>query len=316
MNGIEFSKQFFHDWGVPYLNEHYQGLADRVAVGIFACSQAIGADDKLSKDHGWGPMFTMILTNEDYARVGEKLSTAINKAAPKEWNGIKYRPLPANTIRVYSVDSFFAENANLGLTEPPKTPQAWIGGNYRYREGMLYMLRHATVYHDPLGEFSTKRNEFHFYPDLFWWKRIHDELWDVWHFGQYNYQYRLKRRDYPIADAIAVGKFCDATMRLCLLLEKDYTPYWKWLSFAFRKSGHAQTLEPMLVEMSVDFDKELRTEKIKAVCAYLGDELIKAGFNHNGERWGGHLLFFIAEALNEKTEKEWTKDGITLWEPK
>jgi hypothetical protein len=42
------------------------------------------------------------------------------------------------------------------------------------------------------------------------------------------------RQDLPAA-ALCIGEFLKATMRLCIYLEGDFAPYWKWLPWRFRR---------------------------------------------------------------------------------
>lgn len=44
-------------------------------------------------------------------------------------------------------------------------------------------------------------------------------------------------------------EFVNGVMRTLLLLERDYTPYWKWLAHEFRKLAAAQMYAPLLEEL-------------------------------------------------------------------
>jgi len=71
LNGLEVARRFFAEWGLPFLQEHFPELAERTAAGLFRGSQVLGVDDALSRDHGWGPMFLLLLTQEDYTAQGQ-----------------------------------------------------------------------------------------------------------------------------------------------------------------------------------------------------------------------------------------------------
>jgi hypothetical protein len=90
LNGIEVARRFFAEWGLPFLQEHFPELVERTAAGLFRGSQILGADDALSRDHGWGPMFLLLLTQEDYAARGQAVAQAMIEAAPQEWLGHRY----------------------------------------------------------------------------------------------------------------------------------------------------------------------------------------------------------------------------------
>ena len=55
------------------------------------------------------------------------------------------------------------------------------------REYELYLIRHGQVFFDPVGEFSARRAALKHYPRLARMQRVWDELFGVWHYGQYNF---------------------------------------------------------------------------------------------------------------------------------
>ena len=55
MNGLELSRLFCDEWLLPFIDGEFPGLRSQVALGRFMGSDAIGADDHLSRDHNWGP---------------------------------------------------------------------------------------------------------------------------------------------------------------------------------------------------------------------------------------------------------------------
>jgi len=44
----------------------------------------------------------------------------------------------------------------------------------------------------------------------------------------------------PARTAVCLGQFVTGVMRIVLLMRRDFTPYWKWLAFEFRKRPQAQ----------------------------------------------------------------------------
>jgi len=47
MRGLEISRMFFEEWGLPYIRTQFPQIVDRVAAGLFSGSQSIGADDEV-----------------------------------------------------------------------------------------------------------------------------------------------------------------------------------------------------------------------------------------------------------------------------
>ncbi len=267
MNGLELARSFFDGWGLPYLRSEFQQISERVAAFICGASQSLGNDDELSRDHGWGPGFGLVLTGEDMRRFGQRLRKALSKDIPKEWLGYK---CPAS-LPVNSIDQWFYRF--IRRTHPPKTPRGWV----KKAEFHLYMLRHAPVFHDPLGEFTARRKEFWYYPHAAWLRRLADESFNVWHFGQYNFLERLTHRKDPIAISICLGSFIQATMKVCMLLEEDFTPYWKWLAAEFRKLPNVADLEARLSELSVCHELDRQAALVDVICKDIHARLVARG---------------------------------------
>ena len=302
MNGLEVARRFFAEWGLPFLQEQFPDLAERAAAGLLHGSQVLQADDALSRDHGWGPMFLLLLTEEDYSAQGQVLTQALAEAAPREWLGERYRG-PGHNVEVSSVDRYLSHW--LGYAHPPARWREWLGGTPSgVREYELYLIRHGQVFYDPLGEWSARRAAFAQYPRLAWLSRVWDELFGVWHYGQYNFLERLLVRQDPMATRIALGHFIEATLRLCLLLEGDYTPYWKWLAFAFRATRNAARLEFFVRQLSESSSWQEQADLVRQVCAAIHELLEEAGLAGEDQSLHPHPLFCDQVALRARIERE------------
>jgi len=258
--GLDIARDFFMHWGLPYLQAEQAHLVDRVAAVICLGSDSLRNDDELSKDHKWGPRFSVLTTGEDMVRHGRRLRKQINEAAPREWKGHVFR-WPDQSIEIESVNHLFGRL--VGCTEPPKTPRGWLK---RTREESLYMIRHASVFYDPLGEFTRRQKAFWYYPREAWLERIEEERFNVWHFGEYNFLDRLRLRSDPVANTVCLGRFAEGVMRLLMLLAKDYTPYWKWLAAEFRKMTGVDRLDSLLVELAQTQDIDTQADLVSSIC--------------------------------------------------
>lgn len=268
LTGLEMARTYFEEWGYPFLRKNFPSLFDRVAAGIWRGSQIFEADDTLSRDHGWGATFTLLLTDVDFKTSAEALKQALRNGAPQEWKGA---PMPPDAdVYVTSIDRFFYNHA--GFSMPPQESMKWLEGfHYRFgtKETELYLVRHGHLFYDPLGEFTARRELFIQYPRDVRLRRINQELLNVWHFGQYNFIDRLSKRNDPVTNRIALGHFTEAVMRLCMLLDDDYSPYWKWLAFEFRKHSVAQFLDPLLKTLSISTDISQQVDLINEICGFL-----------------------------------------------
>ena len=269
LKGLQIAEQFFHEWGLPYLRSEFPQISERVVCFVCGGSQSLGNDDRLSHDHGWGPSFQVVLTGDDFRRWGRRLSRAINECAPRQWAGAEYRG-GGDSIWVQSLHKWFTA---LGAQHSPKRPMSWL----RLRECDLYIVRHMTIFHDPLGEFTARKEAFHYYPYRAWLQRIADETFNVWHHGEYNFIDRMVYRRDPAAIAICIGTFVESTMKLCMLLEEDYSPYWKWLPAQFRKLPGVSKLDHRIDELVTSSDIERQATLVKTICRDIFSRLAKKG---------------------------------------
>jgi hypothetical protein len=268
ITGLEMAKSYFAEWGLPFLHQHFPSISERVAAGIWRGSQIFGADDELSSDHGWGAMFTLVLTDPDFQSTAERLNQALQTHAPTAWKGI--RTPPESRVIVTSIDRFFQDH--VGFSTPPEDSSQWLEGfHFRFgtRETELYLIRHGHVFYDLLGEFTTRKALFVRYPREIQLRRINQELLNVWHYGQYNFIDRVSKRNDPVTACMALGHFTEAVMRLCMLLDNDYTPYWKWLAFEFRKHSAAQFLDPLLKTLTTSTDTSQQVDVVHQICGFL-----------------------------------------------
>jgi hypothetical protein len=209
---------------------------------------------------------------------------------------------------VQSIDRFFAER--VGWATPPADPREWLrevpgyagltGTERRVREYELYFLRHGPVFHDRLGAFSARRAAFAHYPEAVWLQRVWDELFDAWHYGQYNFLDRLVHRDEPVAAQIALGHFAEAAMRLFLLLEGDYTPYWKWLAFVFRRRPAAAELDALLRALAAARTRAEQAPLVAGACDALHRHLVAAGLGEADPAPHPHPLYRVQVALRRR----------------
>src|SRR6516164_5959797 len=94
MNGMELSRRFFMEAGLPLLRRHFPALAERVAAGLVAggfesgCGSEIGGfDDEISRDHNWGPRFFLFLSEADKRNRGEEVQRLLDTELPDSFAG-------------------------------------------------------------------------------------------------------------------------------------------------------------------------------------------------------------------------------------
>jgi hypothetical protein len=232
VRGHEVTRRYFFEWGLPYLKDNHSEVVGRLAAGMIGGSDSIGADDEISRDHNWGPGFAIWMTHEDFTSVGPALCADLHQAAPDTFEGFDVAACfgsKVKSIRVRSMDEFFVDETG-GYKEMPNDTSAWNPS--RRDESHLYFLKHGHVFH-PLGEFSQRREGFCTWPRHELLNRIANSSWQLWHYGEYNFD-RVASRGDALAVLLCKAEFVHYAMRLCFYLEEDYVPFWKWTSYCFR----------------------------------------------------------------------------------
>ena len=290
MKGLEIARDFFFGWGLPFLDREFSDSARRIAAGRLWGSDVLGGDDKISRDHAWGPQFEVYLSEADYSAFGRQLSGAMNAAAPNPWKGHRLAGGEPLSVTVESIPGWFGRQ--VGVSRPPVTPEDWSGS----QESQLYFVRHGAVWVDGSGELTAWRVALHEYPKEVQRKRLSEECFRVRHHGEYNFVRRMAGRRDPLAISICLGEFAAGVMRLTLLLAGDFTPYWKWLAFEFRKRPEAAVYTPLLEALVVSRDIEEQVSLVKRICAMVHQQLVDADWvTGTGSR-------FLSPLLNDKIE--------------
>ena len=283
MKGLEIAKDFFLNWGMPFLEEEFPQLTERIAAGRFAGSDVLGADDPLSRDHNWGPQFSLFLSENDFDRFGEQLSERMNNNAPSRWKGYWVEGAGDKHVLVENVPHWIQEK--IGFVKLPQSDTDWniivrhrgVGGTVEARESALYYLKHGALWLNNNEEFALWRKVLEKYPESVWYARLTEECFRLWQYGQYNFIQRVAKRGDPIAISMCLGKFVEGVMRMMLLLHGNYTPYWKWLAHEFRKLDCASHYAPLLESLLGSADTIEQAEIVEKICHAIYQELLSLG---------------------------------------
>lgn len=295
--GVEVARRFWLNWGRPWLSERYPALLDRIGVGLFSGSEVLGADDALSRDHGWGPRLEIFRGGDDGIPANDALEGALRAAAPSTWEGIGGGYAFAPAIQVHDTAAYFGRS--FPAKQLPARPSDWVSSPEMLPglESHLHFLRHGVVFHDPAGLLREVRQALHVYPEAIWLLRMAQLCFEVAHYGQYNFNWRLVERKDPVAATMAVGAFQQAVMALAVVMDRDYAPYWKWLRHVFRGRAVAARLDGDLVALATELDYGARAARIDAVCGTLMEELVRrAILPRDLDDVSGLPLFFQARA--------------------
>ncbi len=295
MKGLDIARNFFFSWGQPFLIREFPDLANRVAAGRLLGSDVLRADDEVSRDHNWGPQFLLFLSATDYAAFGEQLSESMNAAAPNPWNGYRLAGAGDKSVQVESIPDWFRKY--LKLSQRPTCAADWPAT--ARDESTLYFVRHGEVWVDGTGELGAWRSALHEYPEELLRQRLAEECFRIWQHGEYNFVQRMARRGDPLAIAICLGEFVTGVMRITLLMGRDFTPYWKWLAFEFRKRPEAAVHVHMLEELVSTRLIERQVEIVQRICSVVHQQLLDGGWV-TGKGGNPYLL----PLLNDRLELE------------
>ena len=281
MNGLEISRAYFDEYGMPMLEEKFPELLPHVAAGLFGSgSECFGFDDELSRDHDFDPGFMLLLPGED--AIDRKQEFALERAyaaLPKEFMGVE-RPMmaPVGSPRrgVMRMADFFKEKT--GSTSGNLTMEQWLAvPSYALAEAV-----NGQVFFDGSGELTRVREMLAHYPEDVRRKKLAGHLLLAAQAGQYNYLRCLRHGDTAAAQ-LAVITFAQSVIEIVFLLNDVYKPFYKWQFRAMRalpKLPFAAELLEYLI--TTNNDGQLAHDKyevIEDISSDIIDELIAQGLS-------------------------------------
>jgi len=229
VNGMELARGYWQEIGLSAFADGCPDVLERAAVGLVGeGSECFGFDDEISRDHDWGPGFCVWLTAEQAAEFGEQ-ARAVYASLPQEYLG--YRKLhvmqqTAGRVGVHEIGSFFARYT--GFDRPPETIREWR----IVPENGLAVVTNGEIFRDPTGEFTRIRETLlGYYPEQLRIKKLAAACALAAQSGQYNYS-RCMRRGETVAAMQALGQFLTQAQRAVFILNRRFTPYYKWTNRA------------------------------------------------------------------------------------
>ena len=276
MQGLEISKKYYEEYGLPMLKEQFPGLMPLVACGLFGSgSECLGFDDETSQDHDFEPGFCIFIPGEDKVdrRTAFLLERAYSKL-PKEFMGFRrslMSPVGGARHGVQRTEEFFTEK--IGSQDGILTISQWLS----LPEQSLLECTNGEIFTDDYGEISQIRERLAFYPEDIFLKKLAGQLLLMAQSGQYNYMRCLSHGETAAAQ-LAVNEFVKSTISVLFLLNRRYQPYYKW---SFRALRHlpklsilAELLEYLLITDNVGDQAEEKYNVMESICSDVIDELM------------------------------------------
>lgn len=272
--GLELSRRFYFEAVRPLLDEAVPEIPHS-AARIDSGSEVLGFDTARSADHEWGPRLQLFFSPQDVARHGVRIHTLLSDRLPKLFYGYPthFESTGEQGIGFMQVTDGPVRH-RVGITDPA----AWFIGQLGFDpiDGVStadWLSAHTqrlaestagAVFHDGLGRLVPARAALAWYPRDLWlyqlacqWQRISQEEAFVGRCGEVGDE---------LGSAVVAARLVRELMRLCLLMERRYPPYSKWLGSAFARTAHAAELSPALTAALAAAD--WRTRELRLGRAY------------------------------------------------
>lgn len=252
--GLELSRRFYTDAVRPLLEEAAPGIPHS-AARLGSGSEVLGFDTPRSADHEWGPRVQLFLRRRDVSRHGGRIRHLLAEHLPKTFAGYPthFAPTGDGDIRVMEATdgpvhhrievthraAWFTDVLGFDPSQGI-TPSDWLATPTQ----LLGEVTAGAVFHDGLHELGPLRHTLRWYPhDVFLhvlacqWKRISQEEAFVGRCGEVGDE---------LGSAVVAARLVRDLMRLCLLMDRRYPPYGKWLGSAFARTHAAPRLTSVL----------------------------------------------------------------------
>jgi hypothetical protein len=249
VQGLELSRRFYFEAVRPILEREFPQVEHAAAL-IGHGSEILGYDDERSRDHQWGPRVQLFM--RDLACVDEIAQAMANMLprtvagvptnfGPTEEEGtvvvtdLETGPINHRVESMVLADYFRAE---LGV-DPLEgfTTADWLATPTQ----RLLESTAGEVFVDPIGDLTRVRELLAWYPHDAWllvmaghWRRVSQ----LEHFLG-----RTGSIGDELGSRVIAAWLVRDLMRLSLLQEQRYPPYWKWLGTAYAKLGRPESAE-------------------------------------------------------------------------
>ena len=249
--GLELNRLYFDEVVKPLLESRFPELC--YSAGLMGeGSDVLGFDDEMSRDHNWGPMVDLFLTEEDHAQHAKEIDQTLRDRLPLKFrgystsfsDGVVYTREekssgPVNhRVGILTIKRFFLWYLGYDLDDPIAAAD-WL----TFPEHKLLTITRGGVFHDPL-DLSDVRHRFRYYPQDVWlyllacaWALIEEEEALMGRAGAVGDE---------VGSAIIASRLVRDLMGLCFLMERRYAPYAKWFGTAFNQLACANDLMPYL----------------------------------------------------------------------
>ena len=311
MKGFELCRRYFREVGFPAIEQKLAACIPRLAVGLSGGSQSHGNDDEVSRDHGWGPGFTVWLIQEDFDQFGGSLQAILDRI-PREYLGYRWPKERQRTSHVMEVGAYI--KSVVGCEMPPEAAVDWL----HIPEEYLFELTPRKIFHDAAGEVTKRFESFAEYPEDVWKKRLSVCLswlceWGLKHLP------RAERRGDMVTASMYWCRFATYAMKVAFLFNHRYAPYHKWLYREFLKLPAIVPHVHPLLEKGFQVQGE-RIEIVSQIETIYRDHLLHLGYRPEDPRprsrpaYPDYDLLRFARAICHSIRSDEIRGLKSFWE--
>jgi len=252
--GLELSRRFYTEAVRPLLEETAPDLPHS-AARIGSGSEVLGYDTPRSADHEWGPRLQLFLRPRDVPRHAGRIRHHLAEHLPKTFHGYPTNFAPTgdgdihvmrptddpvhHRVEVTHTTAWFKATLGFDATDAITTAD-WLTTPTQ----LLAEVTAGAVFHDGLHELGPVRHTLRWYPRDVWlhvlarqWQHISEQEAFVGRCGEVGDE---------LGSAMVAAHITRHLMRLCLLMDRRYPPYDKWLGSAFSRTTAGHRLIPVL----------------------------------------------------------------------
>ena len=301
IKGLELSKRYFYDIVLPEFEKTLFDILPLCAFGLVGeGSECYGYDDKLSKDHDFGPSVCIWLRKDDYLKYKDRINEAL-ETLPKTYLGfqeLKESEWGYNRRGLLNIEDFYFKF--IGSANSPQTINDW----QKIPENALATVTNGEVFLDNLGEFTKIREQLlNYYPEAIRQNKIATRLMNISQHGQYNYVRCLRRNDLVAANQ-CLYLFVDEVIHLVFLLNRRYKIFYKWANRALLDLKILGNEIHKLLEDMVFAQNKI--PYVRKICKVLADELRNQKLTDCKSEFLGDLGVDIQKNINDKFFKNYS----------
>lgn len=272
MQSQELSKLLFYEQIQPLMNQRFPQI--KFGAGSFGmCSENLGLDDEVSRDHEWGPRVTLYFIQEDFEKYADEVEKVLQDCLPQTFHGfemmwrqegVDIHDTSKKALYHVYINTLSRRLGFCGGSLPLKD-EDWLNVSEQH----LLEFTSGTIHRDDFGELTQARKMLAFYPDnvlrfllMCEWNALGSDWFPIGRIGSRGDKLGLK---------IQTAKVVEHIIRIAFHVSRKYSTYKKWFGILFAKLPIASELSPLLDEML----KEDDWKKIEELIGKASDKLLE-----------------------------------------